>query len=113
MMKHFLVTTAALATLALGPVVAGAHAAGGPSVTAASTSIAADRTDLSAARKKRKAMRPAGTSKAGTGGGAGGEFRLGVGGARGPGPEPQPLSSVRCSQRKSGRARPGRLLSAE
>ena len=73
MMKHLLVTTAAIATLALGSIVPAAHAAGCPSLTAASGSIAADPADLSAARKKKKAMRPAGTSKAGTGGGAGGE----------------------------------------
>jgi hypothetical protein len=72
-MKYLLVTTAAIATLALGPVVPVAHATANPSVTAASGSIAGDRTDLSAARKKKKAMSPAGTSKAGTGGGAGGE----------------------------------------
>ena len=71
-MKYLLLTTAAIATLALGPVVPVAHAAGSPSVTAASRSIAADPADLSAARKKKKAMSPA-TSKAGTGGGAGGE----------------------------------------
>jgi hypothetical protein len=74
MMKNLLVATAAIATLGLGQIVPAAHAAGSPSVTAAGgDSIAADPADLSAARKKKKGMRPAGASKAGTGGGAGGE----------------------------------------